>query len=40
MEDTVAKGSKAQLGKNIHKIAARIIEPDTGASTWALGSHK
>jgi len=22
------------------KIAARIIDPATGASTWALGSHK
>lgn len=22
------------------RIAARIIEPATGASTWALGSHK
>lgn len=25
---------------NFRRIAARIIEPATGASTWALGSHK
>lgn len=25
---------------NFNKIEAKIIEPTTGASTWALGSHK
>ena len=25
---------------NFNKTPATIIEPDTGASTWALGSHK
>lgn len=25
---------------SLSKIAARIIEPATGASTWALGNHK
>lgn len=25
---------------NFNKIPARIIDPATGASTWALGSHK
>ena len=25
---------------SFNKIAARIIEPEAGASTWALGSHK
>ena len=25
---------------NFSRIAAKIIEPNTGASTWALGSHK
>lgn len=25
---------------NFNKIAAKIIDPTTGASTWALGSHK
>ena len=25
---------------SFNKIPARIIEPATGASTWALGSHK
>ena len=25
---------------NFNNTAARIIEPATGASTWALGSHK
>lgn len=25
---------------NLRRIAARIIEPATGASTWAFGSHK
>lgn len=25
---------------NLSKIAARIIEPATGASTWAFGSHR
>ena len=25
---------------NFSKIAARIIEPATGASTWALGNHR
>ena len=25
---------------NFNKIAAKIIDPTTGASTWAFGSHK
>lgn len=25
---------------NLSRIAAKTIEPATGASTWALGSHK
>ncbi len=25
---------------NFRRIAAKIIEPATGASTWALGSHR
>lgn len=25
---------------SLRRIPARIIEPETGASTWALGSHK
>jgi hypothetical protein len=25
---------------SFNKIPAKIIEPDTGASTWALGSHR
>lgn len=25
---------------NFKRMAARIIEPATGASTWAFGSHK
>jgi len=25
---------------NFRRIAARIIEPATGASTWAFGNHK
>jgi len=25
---------------NLSRIAARIIDPATGASTWAFGSHK
>lgn len=25
---------------NFNKMAAKIIEPITGASTWALGNHK
>lgn len=25
---------------NFNKTAARIIEPATGASTWAFGNHK
>lgn len=25
---------------SLSKIPARIIEPATGASTWAFGSHK
>lgn len=25
---------------NFNRIAAKIIEPSSGASTWALGSHK
>jgi len=25
---------------NFNKIAAKIIDPSKGASTWALGSHK
>jgi len=25
---------------SLSRMAARIIEPATGASTWALGSHK
>lgn len=25
---------------NLRRMAARIIEPSIGASTWALGSHR
>jgi hypothetical protein len=25
---------------NFNKIPARIMDPATGASTWALGNHK
>ena len=25
---------------NLSRMAARIIEPATGASTWAFGSHR
>ncbi len=25
---------------NFNKTPAKIIEPETGASTWALGNHK
>ena len=25
---------------NFRRMAARIMEPATGASTWALGSHR
>ena len=25
---------------NFRRMAANIIEPDTGASTWAFGSHR
>jgi len=36
------KGENVRIPKlpNFNKIAARIIDPKTGASTWALGSHR
>jgi hypothetical protein len=39
-EDKRGVTRKTPYPPNFNKIAASTIEPATGASTWALGSHK
>lgn len=39
-EINIGEIRKIPYPPNFSKIAARIMEPSTGASTWAFGSHK
>lgn len=40
--ELIIKGRKriSPYPPNLSRTAARIIEPSTGASTWALGNHR